>query len=266
MGKPIKLNPKEKKIFEKLTKRLGYTEEEALWFISMKRLIPVDETDNTVSGRKLHEVLGVGSKFTDWMKRMIAYGFQENVDYTTIWSNLKNENAMEYLGSSQKMSALGYEINYILTLEMAKHIAMVQRTEVGREFRSYFIMCEEVAHKNLSWENAYNLSDALRKEMTDAYQKQYVSKYGREPKTYGTLQNSVYLICFDMKAEELKRKLEIKYTQTVPQWIEEEQERALCYTYNRIISLIEMGELDLSKIKKTTIELFDKKYGGPIDF
>lgn len=96
-----------------------------------------------VSARELHEFLEVNSNFTTWMKRMISYGFEENIDYTTFWSDSKNGSAVEYLGSSQKMSASGYESNYALKLDMAKEIAMIQRSEKGKQARLYFIECEK---------------------------------------------------------------------------------------------------------------------------
>ncbi len=43
-----------------------------------------EEGQKLVSGRELHEVLEIGTQYKDWIKRMIAYGFQENVDYTAI--------------------------------------------------------------------------------------------------------------------------------------------------------------------------------------
>lgn len=80
-----------------------------------------EQGQKLVSGRELHEVLEIKAEFTTWMKRMIAYGFQENVDFTTFDNFVKRENSN--LGTKMK--------EYVLTLEMAKHIAMVQRTEIG---------------------------------------------------------------------------------------------------------------------------------------
>ena len=110
-------------------------------------LIKVETDENgqkLVSGRELHSVLVIGADFTTWMKRMIEYGFQENIDYVLL---LKN---------GEQTSRGGHnKVDYILTLEMAKHIAMVQRTEIGMKVRNYFIECEKVAqnpYANLSKE------------------------------------------------------------------------------------------------------------------
>lgn len=105
-----------------------------------------EQGQKLVSGRELHEVLGIGTQFTKWIQRMIDYGFVEGMDFTTI--------------SQKRLTAQGNATeftDYILTLEMAKHIAMVQRTEIGMKVRNYFIECEKVA------QNPYaNLSPELK--------------------------------------------------------------------------------------------------------
>lgn len=117
----------------------------------MKELIKVtanEEGQQLVSGRELYEVLGINSNFSTWIKRMIEYGFIENVDYTTVWYDSKN-GIVNFKGSAQSMTRQGYSINYILTLEMAKHIAMVQRTEIGMQVRNYFLECEKIAKQKI---------------------------------------------------------------------------------------------------------------------
>lgn len=86
------------------------------------------ENENpTVSGRELHEVLEVKSKYADWFKSMCSYGFSENVDYGAISKNLENG---------------GRTIEHQLSINMAKEICMLQRSEKGKQFRQYFIAVE----------------------------------------------------------------------------------------------------------------------------
>lgn len=107
----------------------------------MKELIKVtanEEGQQLVSGRELHEVLGIKTRFDNWMKRMIEYGFSEEIDFTTIvqkWTTSQGNK------TSSK--------DYILTLEMAKHIAMIQRTEIGMQVRNYFLECEKIAKQKV---------------------------------------------------------------------------------------------------------------------
>ena len=111
----------------------------------MNELIKIqtnEQGQQLVSGRELYEVLEIGVAFSTWMKRMIDYGFIENVDYTIIWHDSKNE-IVTFNGNANSMTRQGYSVNYILTLDMAKNIAMIQRSEIGMTVRKYFIECEK---------------------------------------------------------------------------------------------------------------------------
>ncbi|HIY04286.1 MAG TPA: phage antirepressor KilAC domain-containing protein [Candidatus Anaerotignum merdipullorum] len=84
-------------------------------------------------GRDLHELLEVNSNYTTWFKRMCDYGFTENIDYATCFPNLESENQH---GGQNK-------IDHQLTIDMAKEICMLQRTEKGKQARQYFIQLEK---------------------------------------------------------------------------------------------------------------------------
>lgn len=102
----------------------------------MNALIPVNY-DNperpTVSGRELHEFLGVKTKYADWFNRMVEYGFTEHIDFETRFSNLRSENQH---GGQNK-------IDHQLTIPMAKELCMIQRNERGKQARQYFLKVEE---------------------------------------------------------------------------------------------------------------------------
>ena len=86
----------------------------------------------TVSARDLHEGLEVGTKFATWFPRMAEYGFAENVDYKTCYPNLGSENH-----GGQNM------VDYNISVDMAKQICMIQRSEKGRQYREYFLELEK---------------------------------------------------------------------------------------------------------------------------
>lgn len=81
----------------------------------------------TVSARELHEKLEVSTQFKDWIKRMIDYGFEEGKDYCSFLS--------ESTGGRPAME-------YFISIDMAKEICMIQRSDKGKAFRQYFIECE----------------------------------------------------------------------------------------------------------------------------
>ena len=101
----------------------------------MNEIINVTLNDNhepVVSGRQLHEALDVKTQYTKWFERMADYGFIENQDYMTI--------------SQKRLTAQRNETTFtdhIIKLDMAKEIAMIQRTERGKQVRQYFIQVEK---------------------------------------------------------------------------------------------------------------------------
>ena len=89
----------------------------------------------TVSGRELHETLEVKTAYKDWFPRMCEYGFTEGEDFNP----LKNEQVRTE-GNRQVSREL---TDHQLTIQMAKEICMLQRSEKGKQFRQYFIRVEE---------------------------------------------------------------------------------------------------------------------------
>lgn len=101
----------------------------------MNEIINVSVNDNqepVVSGRQLHEALGVHSNYTTWFDRMTEYGFTENEDYVLL-SNFGNQTGR---GGHNK-------VDHVIKLDMAKEIAMIQRTDRGKQVRQYFIKIEK---------------------------------------------------------------------------------------------------------------------------
>lgn len=97
----------------------------------MTNLIKIGYNDEkqTVLARSLHEFLEVSTPFRLWFPRMCEYGFTENVDYTPyIFVHPQNQQQT---------------IDYQMTIEMAKEISMLQRTEKGKQARQYFIELEK---------------------------------------------------------------------------------------------------------------------------
>lgn len=105
--------------------------------IFSKDIIPVyttDEGNKVVLGRELYERLKIKDKYTDWMQRMIGYGFGEDSDYYTLRKKPKRQDGTEMPGE---------RIDHIMTLDMAKHIAMIQRTPQGMAIRQKLIELEK---------------------------------------------------------------------------------------------------------------------------
>ncbi|MHC9535332.1 phage antirepressor KilAC domain-containing protein [Enterococcus faecalis] len=100
----------------------------------MNELIKVTTNENDeqlVNGRELYEFLGVKDNYTDWFKRMIKYGFDENVDF------------ISFSEKSDKPFGGRPQVNHYVKLDMAKEISMLQRTDRGKQARRYFIQLEK---------------------------------------------------------------------------------------------------------------------------
>ena len=117
----------------------------------MNELIKVtyDNDRPVVSARELHDFLEVETPFNKWFPRMCEYGFTEGQDFWTFLS--------ESTGGRPAQEAA-------LTIDMAKEICMIQRSEKGKQARQYFIQLEkdwnspekvmaralDIAHKQLA--------------------------------------------------------------------------------------------------------------------
>nr|DAW40750.1 MAG TPA: KilAC domain protein [Caudoviricetes sp.] len=85
----------------------------------------------TVSARELHEFLEVGTPYDKWFPRMCEYGFADGVDYSTFLSD-----RVDGLPGKPRKDAQ-------LTIDMAKELCMIQRSEKGKQARQYFIQLEK---------------------------------------------------------------------------------------------------------------------------
>ena len=96
----------------------------------MNDLIKLTEQNGkvAVSARELYSFLDVNTPFTIWIKRMIEYGFEQSKDFVTI--------LLESSGGRPST-------DYSLSLDCAKEISMLQRTEKGKQARQYFIEKEK---------------------------------------------------------------------------------------------------------------------------
>lgn len=96
-----------------------------------KDVIPVYTTENgerVVLGREMHERLNLVERYSKWFGRMCSYGFEDGRDYTPY--------QMVHPQNGQEME------DHILKLDMAKHLAMIQRTPEGKAIRDQLIALE----------------------------------------------------------------------------------------------------------------------------
>ena len=170
----------------------------------MQELIKVTEQngEQLVSARELHEFLEVTERFNSWFERQLQYGFEESVDFTgcKFFHTQANQEIQEY----------------ILKLDMAKEISMLQRTEKGRQARQYFIACE----KKLKSLNPLDMLLGMNKEQLAlttleltkqiAESKPKVEYYDKVLKSNETFTTTQVAKIFSMSAQGLNKQLELE--------------------------------------------------------
>lgn len=102
----------------------------------MNELLKINyETEQpTVSARELYDGLEIKTAFKDWFPRMATYGFEENQDFILV--------AQKRATNNPKNPVATYN-DYQISVDMAKQICMIQRSEKGKQYRQYFIDLEK---------------------------------------------------------------------------------------------------------------------------
>src|SRR5690554_6352485 len=100
----------------------------------MSNLIIIQTNDNmeqVISARELHEKLGMENDFTGWFKYQAAkIGLIEGKDFTTILGETS-----ERVGRPS--------VDYLIPIDIAKHIGMMSCGSKAYEIRQYFIQVEK---------------------------------------------------------------------------------------------------------------------------
>ena len=119
----------------------------------MKPIITISkhQGNSVVSARELHQFLvvqstsnAVGEKFADWIHRMLDYGFEQGLDFEVLEYNYKGEEIRK--SDNQRVS----KREFVLTIDCAKEISMIQRNDKGKQARKYFIQVEKRAKQQLT--------------------------------------------------------------------------------------------------------------------
>ncbi len=135
------------KFTEEELKQYGLSDDEISTILEYQALLPIlqsDENDSKVNARDLHKQLNSSRQFTDWIENRIeSYRLIKDVDYFTVsrkYETVKNS-------SLQPKETLDYN----LTLDCAKQLAMVERTDIGALVRRYFIIIEKAFKNRTNW-------------------------------------------------------------------------------------------------------------------
>lgn len=121
-----------------------------------------------VSARDLHLFLESSERFSSWFERQLQYGFEEGVDYV----GCKEFNAL----ANQEL------VNYAISIDMAKEISMLQRSDKGKQARKYFIECEKKVKALTAQALPQTYIEALEALLESEKQKQQLQLEAKEAK------------------------------------------------------------------------------------
>lgn len=167
-----------------------------------EELIKVNKENNTVSARELHEFLESKERFSKWFNRMLGYGFQPQVDF-----NSYKKVQVQLEGNREIRREFS---DYEITIDMAKELSMIQRSEKGKQARQYFIQCEKfIQDSKLTEEFKYyrKTGKIARKDLTDTIKEKLQPS---NQFVYGNYTELGYLKVFGKKTKELKQERNLK--------------------------------------------------------
>jgi len=225
-----------------------------------------DKSIDTTNARDLWKFLNISQDFSHWIKKRLI-DFQENVDYL----KLVQKNELSKTGQNL--------LEYHLTIETAKHIAMMERNDKGREIRQYFIDFEEKAKNqlvNLSRKQILQIAleaeeKAEQLQLENQKQQEVIEKYiqidksknytetakilGLHPQKFITYLKTKYITKTRSPAvSEIKNgRFEIKKTIKITNDNKTEHFESYLITpkgFEYFIGKIKKGELDFLKINK----------------
>ena len=131
------------------------------------------EIQLTVDARQLHGALQVKTAFKDWIHRAVdAAGLEENHDYFQILEQSEMTDA-QICASENTGFGMKQAKNFYFTLDAAKHIAMMARTDIGKQVRDYFIECEKQLRKSMP---NFNDPVAAARAWADAEEKRILAE------------------------------------------------------------------------------------------
>jgi len=178
------------------------------------------EKKRFVNARELYRWLGVGRDFSTWIKdRIDKYDFTENLDYFV---------AFPQFGDGLNLQKNGKIINpktgqilpkeYVLSVDMAKELAMVENSIIGKKVRKYFIRVEndfkkvmQVAALDPKIVNQLTSQFLETRRETKNYRKDFTDcvKNFVAVKNYGTYTDMLYDFLFMERAKEYRKLLDL---------------------------------------------------------
>ena len=116
-----------------------------------------------VMGRDLHEFLKIGTEYSKWFQRMSEYGFENNQDFNSVKIDRVQLEGIRHVTREV--------IDHVMTIDMAKEVSMIQRSDKGKEARKYFLDLERKWNSpEMIMKRALEFADMRVKELENKYE------------------------------------------------------------------------------------------------
>ncbi len=152
----------------------------------------LDGGNQGINAREVHRLLNVGRDYSTWIRvRIKQAGFIENQDFVIVENLSSPKLASANNEQSSPMARPQKLIDYIVSLDMAKHLCLMEKNEIGRAVRQHFIEAESqlkqvapTVYKNTVAKTLERLESIDRnRERTDAL-KGYLQRHGKQSKPF----------------------------------------------------------------------------------
>jgi phage anti-repressor protein len=205
----------------------------------MEELIKLDSKNQEfpIDARELHEKLKVGRDFSNWIKgRIEEYKFTEGIDFSPILAkNKKGRPAVEYK----------------LTLDMGKELAMVENNDEGQRMRRYFIAVEK------NWRETHTttlIGKVVRRELTDA-----LRDSGLNDKMHGwgykTFTDLIYKLVLGVNSKQYRDMFGLPKEADIRNYLNGYQKQEVARLENASQGMINIG-MDYEEVKRVLSEKF----------
>lgn len=252
------------KIFtRKELERLNVSEENINLVLNYQKKLPVLIENNEIGGfcidvRILYQQIFQTddmTHFSRWFNRAIKnYRFDENVDFTSI----------SPIGRNVDFTLAGdiKSIERWCTIDMAKQLAMVSKTDIGLLARRYFITMEYIIKENKEWYEVRDPEKYQYKLMCDEIERWVQYKYGKIPSRsdYACEADMLNEIVVGMPAREIRAKYHIPFNELTRDYLKKEHNEELLFLEEQNIILLKMN-LGFTERETMLYRMYNAKYG-----
>lgn len=204
-----------------------------------RKLSVIDDAEtyeSSVEARKLHEQLGITTPFTIWIKRRVTqFNLVDGKDFSTF--------LLESNGGRPT-------IEYNLTIDTAKHLAMTEKNDAGMLIRNYFLLCEKFLKHAYQYNPFRILSKQNNEKLGLVYEKDYRSKV-RPERFFPKINNLIARTATGASAAQWR---DLGY-KNMQDFMESKDEQVYTHVQDTVIRMLESGQ-DFASIK----ELCDMLY------